>query len=106
MFRHVVPVHPTCPRCGSAATTRRIRNRPDDGGSAAYWACAAWPACPWSSWRPRYPEDCPHCRGVRYWADSRKSYACPACVLRWRAADGKPLPFRGKPRGQHVTRVR
>jgi hypothetical protein len=83
--RRRVPWHPGCPACGAPAqvcSTWRFRARvwrfP-----APFWRCARWPACPWASWRPRHPEDCPACGGPRYWAHSRKSVACPGCGRRW-----------------------
>ena len=40
------------------------------------------PLCPWASWRPRHPQDCPACGHPRYWSQSRLSIGCPGCGRR------------------------
>jgi hypothetical protein len=73
-----VRCHPACPECGAAAEVRgtwRFWPR--------FWRCSRWPRCPWASWRPRHPQDCPECGSPRYWSHSRLSIGCPACGRRW-----------------------
>jgi hypothetical protein len=72
-----VPWHPLCPRCGAAAEVRRSTS-----GRLFWWGCRA---CPWASWRPRHPRDCPACGGPHYWAHSRRSVGCPRCRTREKA---------------------
>jgi hypothetical protein len=79
--RPTVDQHPACPCCGSAVEVRTSRRR------RRFWRCSRWPRCGWASWRPRHPEDCPSCGGVRYWSHSRKSVGCPGCGRRWDARD-------------------
>jgi hypothetical protein len=75
-----VPCHPWCPACGAAAAVRNAFGWP----GPAFWRCSRWPFCPWASWRPRHPQDCPECGSPRYWSHSRKSVACPGCGRRVR----------------------
>jgi ribosomal protein S27E len=65
-----------CPACRGRVVVRSA------GGRARFWRCGRWPLCPWASWRPRAPRDCPHCGSYRVWSHSRKSVACPGCGLR------------------------
>ena len=67
-----------CPECRARVVVRKGK------GGVPFWSCARWPRCGWSSWRPRYPRDCPRCRGPRYWSHSRKSIGCADCGLRTR----------------------
>jgi PAS domain S-box-containing protein len=43
-----------------------------------------WPLCPWASWRPRAPRNCPACGGACFWSHSRKSISCGTCGKRTR----------------------
>jgi hypothetical protein len=69
-----------CPVCRARVVVRTAK------GKARFWRCGRWPLCPWLSWRPRAPRNCPRCRGPRLWSHSRKSVVCPACGLRTRRA--------------------
>jgi hypothetical protein len=64
-----------CPLCRARVVVRKK-------GSVPFWRCGRYPLCPWSSWRPRAPRDCPRCRSPRYWSHSRKSVGCEGCGLR------------------------
>ena len=75
--RPSVPWHPACPECGADAEVRAAW-----GHGFRFWRCGRWPYCPWASWRPRHPKDCPACGGPRYWSHSRKSVSCPLCGVR------------------------
>jgi hypothetical protein len=77
-YRPRVSWHRGCPLCGAAAEVRNAWGWP----GPAFWRCGRWPGCPWASWRPRFPEDCPGCGGPRYWSHSRKSVSCPRCRVR------------------------
>lgn len=72
-----VPWHPACPLCGELAAVVTMEFR-----VFAFWRCSTWPGCPFASWRPRYPEDCPACGSARFWSCSRKSVGCPDCGRR------------------------
>jgi ssDNA-binding Zn-finger/Zn-ribbon topoisomerase 1 len=79
-----IPVHDRCPLCTAeidavytARTARKFR----------FWRCSTWPACPWASWRPRAPEDCPRCGGVRLWSHTRKTVVCTGCGARDRVRE-------------------
>lgn len=74
----VVPIHLCCPACGSLSETRRVAFGPP----VTFWRCSRWPLCPWASWRPRCPVDCPDCRGPLFWSGSRLSVSCPRCRTR------------------------
>lgn len=65
-----------CPRCRAKLVVRTA------AGRVAFWRCGLWPRCCWASWRPRYPRDCPTCKGPRFWSHSRKSASCAACGVR------------------------
>jgi hypothetical protein len=65
-----------CPECRARVVVRSA------AGKARFWRCGRWPLCPWSSWRPRAPRDCPRCGSPRSWSHSRKSVGCPGCGLR------------------------
>ena len=82
-----VACHPGCPKCGGEVEVRSRRG----SWSVRFWACDQ---CPWKSWRPRHPRDCPKCRGPRFWSHSRRTVLCPACPRRWTAnpEDVKPIP--------------
>jgi hypothetical protein len=67
-----------CPECKARVVVRSA------AGKARFWRCGRWPLCPWSSWRPRAPRDCPRCGSPRYWSHSRQSVGCPGCGLRTR----------------------
>ena len=71
-----VPCHPLCPACGAVIVVRRAF------GFLRFWGCSRWPLCPWASWRPRHPQDCPACGHPRYWSQSRLSIGCPGCGRR------------------------
>src|SRR5262245_25232242 len=68
-----------CPLCRARVAVRKA-------GAVPFWRCGRWPWCPWASWRPRAPRDCPRCRAPRYWSHSRKSVVCEGCGLRTRRA--------------------
>jgi hypothetical protein len=70
--------HRDCPVCKTRVVVRTAK------GGLRFWRCARWPACAWSSWRPRAPRTCRRCGGACYWSHSRKSTACSACGLRTR----------------------
>ncbi len=76
--RRSVRWHRDCPLCKARVVVRTAK------GGVRFWRCGRWPACPWSSWRPRAPRNCRRCGGVCYWSHSRKSTACSACGLRTR----------------------
>jgi hypothetical protein len=76
-----VPCHPRCPRCEVA---RAVLAR-TESGKLYFWQCGTWPDCPWRSWRPRHPQDCPMCERPRFWSHSRRSVHCPHCKTRVRA---------------------
>lgn len=73
-----VPTRRQCPDCGGAVQVRTA------DGRLKFWRCARWPRCPWASWRPRAPWDCPACGGSCLWSHSRKSVSCSRCGGRWR----------------------
>jgi hypothetical protein len=65
-----------CPLCRARVVVRTARGR------VPFWRCGRWPLCPWASWRPRAPRNCPRCGGPRFWSASRKSVVCDGCGLR------------------------
>jgi hypothetical protein len=75
-----VPWRTDCPTCGAAIEVRRAFG----GHGFAFWRCSCWPDCPFASWRPRAPQDCPECGAARFWSHSRLSIGCPACFARVR----------------------
>jgi hypothetical protein len=75
-FNFSTLTHPDCPVCGAAVEVRSAAR------GIRFWRCQRWPTCPWSSWRPRHPDDCPDCGGPRLWSHSRKSAACTRCGAR------------------------
>jgi hypothetical protein len=75
----LVPIYPDCPKCGAPYVVRS----PWHSRLATFWGCSRWPRCRWASWRPRFPDDCPTCRGPRYYSKSRLSCSCPTCGVRW-----------------------
>src|SRR5262249_918121 len=86
--------HPECPICKAPVVVRLA----EGGYTFAFWRCARWPDCPFASWRPRAPGDCPACGAPRFWSYSRKSIGCPNCGQRANMGpleapldDGSPL---------------
>jgi len=79
-----VPVSSWCPTCRSPAEVRRAF------GYFPFWRCSRWPSCPRASWRPRHPDDCPACRGPRFWSNTRKSVSCGRCGMRISRHQGRP----------------
>jgi hypothetical protein len=77
--RPQVERHSRCPRCRARVVVRTAK------GGARFWRCGCWPHCPWASWRPRAPRNCPRCARARFWSHSRKSIACEGCGLRTNA---------------------
>jgi hypothetical protein len=75
--RPSVPWRKDCPQCGAAVEVRHA--------GIIFWRCSRWPLCPWASWRPRHPQDCPGCGSYRLWSHSRLSVACPGCGVRVKA---------------------
>jgi hypothetical protein len=65
-----------CPACRARVVVRTAR------GGRWFWRCGRWPLCPWASWRPRAPRDCPRCGSYRVWSHSRQSVVCDGCGLR------------------------
>lgn len=65
-----------CPTCRAKLAVRTA------AGGVWFWRCGRWPLCPWASWRPRHPRNCPTCHGPRFWSHSRKSVGCDACRVR------------------------
>ena len=78
--RPAVAVHPDCPTCGSPVAVGRTFAV--GWPRLSFWRCSAWPACSWSSWRPRHPDDCQVCGGPRLWSQSRRSIGCTRCGVR------------------------
>jgi hypothetical protein len=68
-----LPAHRLCPACGRLAQVRCAHF------GRRFWRCSSWPACPWASWQPRHPEDCPACGRPRYWSRYGRKVRCPAC---------------------------
>ncbi len=60
-----------CPVCGGPVEL--FKSRPP------FWRCRQWPACRFSSWRPRAGCDCPVCGEPRYWSHTRLSVNCDGC---------------------------
>src|SRR6516225_2020327 len=56
-----VPWRRDCPLCGRPVVVRT-------GSRYRFWRCSFWPICPFASWRPRAPWDCPECAGPRFWS--------------------------------------
>jgi AcrR family transcriptional regulator len=77
--RPSVPWRRDCPRCGAWVEVRGAW-----GGGLRFWRCSRWPFCPFASWRPRAPGDCPRCGGPWFWSHSRRSMGCAACGHRVR----------------------
>ncbi|HEY1376401.1 MAG TPA: helix-turn-helix domain-containing protein [Gemmataceae bacterium] len=73
-----------CPLCRAKVVIRSA------AGRGRFWRCGRWPRCPWASWRPRAPRDCPRCGAYRVWSHSRKSVVCTGCGLRTGRALGEP----------------
>jgi hypothetical protein len=71
-----VPWRRDCPLCRSQVVVRTA------SGRLTFWRCGRWPLCPWASWRPRAPEDCPKCGSPSFWSHSRKSVNCGGCGMR------------------------
>jgi hypothetical protein len=76
-----VPCHPLCPQCRGPAGLVRSAS-----GRLYFWQCYDWPDCPWRSWRPRYPHDCPECGTPRFWSYDRRSIHCSDCCVRTKIA--------------------
>jgi hypothetical protein len=67
-----------CPLCRAKVVVRSA------GPRVRFWRCGRWPLCPWASWRPRAPRNCPACGGACFWSHSRKSTSCGTCGKRTR----------------------
>lgn len=65
-----------CPECRAKLVVRTANGR------VPFWRCGRWPRCRWASWRPRHPNNCPTCKGPRFWSHSRLSASCQACKVR------------------------
>ena len=76
--RPTVSWHPRCPCCDGVVVTQQVRGW-------YWWACIF---CAWKSWRPRHPENCPHCGSHRLWSWDRRSIVCAGCGVRVRATHG------------------
>jgi hypothetical protein len=74
-----VPRLDRCPACGGVLEVRAVG--PGYRSVVRFWRCTG---CPFQSWRPRCPWDCPACGGPRFWSHSRKSIVCGACGARTR----------------------